>query len=179
MLGLKLNHVSKRGPSWQSGPGFNIKIVFPSTGLSIIKVRQSWDHLIFIMGIHILVKRHIETVHRWPCHAEDMVCMLLTNDIRNWTLNMAYFTEHIYYTFSLQFSVPWHCFDMFYCQSTVLFIAFLFNLLTHWGRDKIDSILQTTFSSAFSWTKMFEFQLRYHWSLFLKVQLTIFQHWFR
>ena len=51
--------------------------------------------------------------------------------------------------------------------------------LTHWGRDKMDAILQTTFSSAFSWMKMFKFQLRYHWSLFLMVQLTIFQHWFR
>ena len=51
--------------------------------------------------------------------------------------------------------------------------------LTCWGRDKMDAISQTTFSSAFSWMKMFEFQSRYHWSLFLKVQLTIFQHWFR
>ena len=24
--------------------------------------------------------------------------------------------------------------------------------LTHWGRDEMDDILQTTFSSAFSWT---------------------------
>ena len=36
-----------------------------------------------------------------------------------------------------------------------------------------------TFCSAFSWMKMFEFQLKFHWSLFLRVQLTIFQHWFR
>ena len=43
--------------------------------------------------------------------------------------------------------------------------------LTHWGRDKMDAISQTTFSSAFSWMKMFEFQLKFHWSLFLKVQL--------
>ena len=27
--------------------------------------------------------------------------------------------------------------------------------------------------------KMCEFHLRFHWSLFLRVQLTIFQHWFR
>ena len=52
-------------------------------------------------------------------------------------------------------------------------------MLTPWGRDKMDAILQKAFSSAFSWMKMFEFQLRYHWSLFLKVQSTIFQHWFR
>ena len=49
----------------------------------------------------------------------------------------------------------------------------------HWGRDKMDAILQTPFWSAFSWMKMFEFRLKFHWSLFLRVQLTIFQHWFR
>ena len=53
------------------------------------------------------------------------------------------------------------------------------NELTHWGRDKMDAISQKTFSSAFSWLKMFEFQLKFHWSLFLGAQLAIFQHWFR
>ena len=51
--------------------------------------------------------------------------------------------------------------------------------LTHWGRDEIDEILQTTFSNAFSWMKMYWFRLRFHWNLFPIVQLTIFQHWFR
>ena len=50
--------------------------------------------------------------------------------------------------------------------------------LTHWGRDQIDAISQTIFSNAFSWMKVFKFRLRFHWSLFLRVQLTIFQHWF-
>ena len=35
--------------------------------------------------------------------------------------------------------------------------------LTHWGRDKMAAIIQTTFSSAFSWIKMYEFRLRFHW----------------
>ena len=39
--------------------------------------------------------------------------------------------------------------------------------------------LQTTFSNAFSSIKMFEFRLNFQWSMFPKVQLTIFQHWFR
>ena len=39
--------------------------------------------------------------------------------------------------------------------------------------------LQTMFSNAFSWMKIFEYRLKIHWSLFLRVQLTIFQHWFR
>ena len=50
---------------------------------------------------------------------------------------------------------------------------------THWGRDKMAAIFQTTFSNAFSWMKMFKFLLRFHWSLFPRVQLTIFHHWFR
>ena len=52
-------------------------------------------------------------------------------------------------------------------------------ILTHWGRKKMDAISQTTFWSAFSWMEMFEFRLKFHWSLFLRVKLTIFQHWFR
>ena len=53
------------------------------------------------------------------------------------------------------------------------------NTLTHWGRDKIVAIYQTTFSNAFSWIKMHKFQLKFHWDLFPRVQLTIFHHCFR
>ena len=51
--------------------------------------------------------------------------------------------------------------------------------LTHWGPDKMDAIFQMTFSNRYSWMKMYEFRLKFHWSLFLRFQLTIFQHWFR
>ena len=51
--------------------------------------------------------------------------------------------------------------------------------LTHWGRDKMDAIFQTTFSSEFSRMKMDKFRLRFHWNLFLGFELTIFHHWFR
>ena len=51
--------------------------------------------------------------------------------------------------------------------------------LTHRDRDKIAAIFQTTFPNAFSWMKLCEFWLRFHWSLFLRVQLTIFRHWFK
>ena len=50
-------------------------------------------------------------------------------------------------------------------------------ILTHWGRDKMAAIIQTVFSNAFSWMKIYQFPLRFHWSLFLREQLTIFQHW--
>ena len=41
-------------------------------------------------------------------------------------------------------------------------------LLTHWGRDKMTAISQTTFSNVFSWMKMYEFHLRFHCNLFLR-----------
>ena len=43
--------------------------------------------------------------------------------------------------------------------------------LRHWGQDKMAAIIQTTFSNAFSWMKIYEFRLRF--------QLTIFQYWLR
>ena len=50
--------------------------------------------------------------------------------------------------------------------------------LTHWGRGKMADIFWTTFPNAFSWMKMYDSQSRFHWKLFLRVQLTIFQLWF-
>ena len=44
---------------------------------------------------------------------------------------------------------------------------------------QMDAIAQRTFSNAFSWMNMFEFLLKFHWSLFPRVELTIFQYWFR
>ena len=34
-------------------------------------------------------------------------------------------------------------------------------VLTHWGRDKMAAIFQTTFFNAFSWMKMYEFRLTF------------------
>ena len=51
--------------------------------------------------------------------------------------------------------------------------------LTHWGWEKITAILQTTLLNAFSWMKMYEFRFKFHSTLFLDVQLTVFQHWFK
>ena len=50
---------------------------------------------------------------------------------------------------------------------------------THWGRDKMCMILQTTFSNAFYWMKIYDLRLIFLRSLFLRVQSTIWQHWYR
>ena len=45
---------------WRPGGCFNIETVFPGIGIPIIKIRQSWDHSIFIpvMGIPKLATEH-------------------------------------------------------------------------------------------------------------------------
>ena len=48
--------------------------------------------------------------------------------------------------------------------------------LTHWGRDKMTAISQTTLSIAFASMKMLKFRLNFHWSLFLRFPSTISQH---
>ena len=40
-------------------------------------------------------------------------------------------------------------------------------VLTYPPLDKMAAYSQTTFLNAFSWMKMFEFELKFHWSLFL------------
>ena len=42
--------------------------------------------------------------------------------------------------------------------------------LTHWGQDKMAAILLPKYSNAFWWMEMYEFRLKFHWSLFLRVQ---------
>ena len=45
--------------------------------------------------------------------------------------------------------------------------------------DKMVIISQMIFSSTFDWMQTFVFYVRFHWNMFLSVQLTIWQHWFR
>ena len=57
--------------------------------------------------------------------------------------------------------------------------GFLWHNLNTLRPGKIAAISQTTVSNRFSWTKMHEFPLKFHWSLFLRFQLIIIQHWSR
>ena len=59
------------------------------------------------------------------------------------------------------------------------FMFYRKSAITYWAQDKMAAISQRTLSSAFSGMKMIEFRLKFHWSLLLRVQSTIFQHRFR
>ena len=92
------------------------------------------------------------------------------------------FTDFIFIHRYLQKIFTWIILFALIILSSYIFVLHMWSLragLTHWGRDKMNATSQTTSSNAFSWMKMSEFRLRFHWSLFLRVQLTIFQHWFR
>ena len=51
--------------------------------------------------------------------------------------------------------------------------------LIYWGQDKMAANFLTTISNASSLMKIYKVWLRFHLSLSPRVQLTIFQHWFR
>ena len=54
-----MDYVSSYKLCKQFGHRFNIKTIFPGITISIIKIRRLWDHLFCIMGIRILVERHL------------------------------------------------------------------------------------------------------------------------
>ena len=59
---LTLDILNQCHGCWNAGP-----VSFPSKGISVIKIRQLWDRLIVIMGIHLLVKRCLYTgTDPWP-----------------------------------------------------------------------------------------------------------------
>ena len=73
------------------------------------------------------------------------------------------------------------CIPVFYHQGIISHAIPSISIyrLTHLTLDQIDAISQMTFSNTFSWMKRFVFRFNFHWSLFLRVQLTISQHWCR
>ena len=58
-------------------------------------------------------------------------------------------------------------------------LVVVWHILTYLALDKMAAISQTPHSDAFCWMKTVVFWFEFHWSLFLRVQLTISQHWFR
>ena len=117
----------------------------------------------------------------WRCNCEDVFCSdgdvpvkkapPLSNSVKQMLLLIIKSTYHhgMIHKFNLNLITTWQK------PATNLIIW----TLTHWGWDMMAANFLMTFSNTFSWMKTYEFRLRFHWSLFSRVQLTIFQHWFR
>ena len=102
------------------------------------------------------------------CTKPSMYCFLLTEQWDLYLSSPPYICMHRHTSSSLS-----------QCWVLRSAPAHAWSSRTHWGSDKMADVFQTTFPNAFSWMKMYEFQLRFHWNLFPRVQLAIFQHWFR
>ena len=63
------------------GPRLNIKMVFLGMRISTIKIKQSIDHLIFIMGIPILLRQHLYIETAAPGHNEQMTFLKMSAKI--------------------------------------------------------------------------------------------------
>ena len=78
-----------------------IKTVFPGMGFPLY-IGQSWDHLIFVMGSHILVKwcLYIETVPRLsPCMILTQYILFQSSANSTWILKffVIYYKHAIHY----------------------------------------------------------------------------------
>ena len=73
---LRLSNARKLMTECDKGPGpcLNMKTVFPGVGMTFLNIRRSWYHLIFTMGISVLVKWHLgsETVPWSPMETQHL-----------------------------------------------------------------------------------------------------------
>ena len=66
---------------------FNVKTVFPRYRIPVLKIRRSWDHLIFNLGITILVRWHLY-IEPPPdfCHWCCVVSLIIPLPVSQWRI---------------------------------------------------------------------------------------------
>ena len=109
------------------------------------------------------VKHFPWKLHNWnvKCFHSIIFPQVLTI-FQLWLILISTFSDTVLYQFmTVYWAVSW----------PLLPVRGGWGLLTHWNQDKMAAIFQTTFSNSFSWMKIFKFQLKFHWNLFLRVQL--------
>ena len=146
---------------------------------------SEWSTILLPTKVRLILET-LRYIHLWQMVVCNYLSMLNVNEVKTWmsnypphkTMDIIIYPGHYLSETMLVKEAP---------RGEIMSVAFtklrqspgLFDLLTYWGRDEMNNILQATFSNVYSSMKMFEFRLRFHWSLFPRVQLTIFQHWFR
>ena len=190
MLGLKLNHVSKRGPRHQAISWTNVDedLLRPMSSLGQNELRiqiyiHITNHILWFMML-IFMMLSISLSHTLPTlycsgkfHNNVITALVLTQCLRfRYTKCQVPLTEKVARLVS----------DLVRMMITIrhppsgslLKICNQTGHLIYCGGDNLDTISQTTVSNPFSWMKMYEFLLKVHW-FWLMVQLKIFQHRFR
>ena len=177
--------------------------------VTIIAMGQSWDSFIFIFEFPILVRPHLyiesapwcRNVHRhamklwWPSSLKHE-CVAMEHCVKMRTLNIS---NHL----AERRSVSIHVCHVLFAVHRGLRVSrdLLKRMTTRLNIHRIIKVshrlpstdpcsktlrprqncrnLADDISNAFSWMKIYDFRLRFHWSLFLRFEFTILQHWFR
>ena len=160
-------------------------------GIPMLKIRRSWDHLIFNMGIPILV-RHLYTERApWWMHKEFATpghTLVLMNpypvgvtDEPTWGAPVVSRQEPPVEYYHLTTGSPTECCFMSFLPGMVSVSSMIHHniILTHWGWNKMVDVLQVSFSLAFTGTETFEFQTKFYRNMFCRMLLTLCQRWFR
>ena len=71
--------------------------------------------------------------------------------------------------------------ELYYVQACIVSseLHTITNKISHWGWDKMADMFTDGIFKCIFLIKNIWILIKFHWSLFLRFQLTIFQHWFR
>ena len=113
-------------------------------------------------------------------------CYLQFRQLVYWNYDKQTFMKNdhktLWFVVRFRFFLPWEYWLWWrWYRVTIHKMPRLFdiNSLPLLSMAKMATFSQTIFSDAFSWMNNFVLRLKFRWRLFLRVQLTITQHWFR
>ena len=132
--------------------------------IGVVNDIQCCQHYNFEQKLYARYQKHFRKFSCWIIQARKQI--LVTHfHFRDWISNLIRVLSNTVFS-----SPEDHNFHIFIDSSYHL---------THWNWRQMAASFLTTFSNALYSNKMSWYRLRYHWSLFPMVQLTILQCWFR
>ena len=126
--------------------------------------------------LHTIDSRYIMVIHdNDSAHSTTIMMIKLWSDLHS---RMTPFTLPLQVSYVVPSMSYTRKMTAIYQERTVSWPCGWADLAQH-SLDKMAASSQTIFSDAFSQMKNFVFWLKFHWSLFLRVQLTITWYWVR
>ena len=143
-----------------------------STCISTVLIPSTWTTWYVVIRWFLFLSKHDDVIKWKHFHITGPLCGEFTGPCEFPTQKPVTWSFDVFFDLRLKrlSKQPWGWW--FETPSSSLWRQ-LNGVLTHWDRDKMAAISQTIFSDVFSWMKSVVFWLKFHWSLFLRVQLTI------
>ena len=160
-------------------------------GIPMLKIRRSWDRLIFNMEIPILVRHLYTETAPWWMHKEFATpahTLVLMNpypvgvtDEPTWGAPVVSRQEPPA-EYHLTTGSPTECCFMSFLPGMVSVFSMIHHniILTHGGWNKMVDVLQVSFSIAFIyWNRNFWISSKFYRNMFCRILWTLCQRWFR